>query len=106
MKSGMKALKHGAITLAFALLILTPVRGQVAVHVTTTEEPNGLKCVHLASDAYETAALVMEWTFKPALEVERTGTGEAWARTLSAQWAADTVGTGLHCHWTVTPLLR
>lgn len=103
MKSGMKALKHGATTLACACLILTPVRGQVAVHVATTEEPNGLKCVHLASDAYETAALVMEWTFKPALEVERTGTGEAWARTLSAQWAADTVGTGLHCHWTVTP---
>ena len=75
MKSGMKALKHGAITLAFTCLILTPVRGQVPVDVTTTEEANGLKYVHLASDAYETAALVMEWTFKPALEVERTGTG-------------------------------
>ena len=103
MKSGMKALKHGAITLAFTCLILTPVRGQVPVHVTITEEANGLKNVHLASDGYETAALVMEWTFKPALEVERTGTGEAWALALSARWAADTVGTGLHCHWTVTP---
>lgn len=102
-KRQMQGFKHCANAFVFALLILTPSYGQKQIEITSTEKANGLQWVHITSDAYEFAALAMQWTFNAALEVERTGTGEAWARTLSAQWASDTVGTGLRLTWDVTP---
>ena len=107
MKSGMKALMRCACcTLAFTLATdphnrRSRARRRSCRHV--DPRANGLQLRALESDAYETSALVMEWTFKPALEVQRTGIGKAWARVPSEQWAADTLGTGLQCHWTVTP---
>lgn len=68
-----------------------------------THTANGLQLVHIQSDAYTSAALAMDWTFKPALEVQRTGIGKAWARVLSEQWKSDTLGTGLQFSWVVTP---
>ena len=64
---------------------------------------NGLRMVHLESDAFDGAALAMQWTFKPGLELDKTGTREAWAQCLDAQWNADTVGTGWDLTWQITP---
>lgn len=73
------------------------------MHASSTHAANGLQLVHIQSDAYTSAALAMDWTFKPALEVQRTGIGKAWARVLSQQWKSDTLGTGLQFSWVVTP---
>ena len=64
---------------------------------------NGLRMIHLDSDAFEGAALAMQWTFKPGLELDKTGTREAWAHCLDAQWKADTAGTGWDLTWQITP---
>ena len=74
-----------------------------SVRAASTHAANGLQLVHIESDAYTSAALAMDWTFKPALEVQRTGIGKAWARVLSEQWKSDTLGTGLQFSWVVTP---
>ena len=103
--------------IVLAMFTLIPAHGQkqrraqtaheeistASVHVVSTDAENGLQLVHITSDAYTSAALAMDWTFKPALEVQRTGIGEAWARVLSEQWKSDTIGTGLQCSWIVTP---
>ena len=99
----MKAFQHGALALVLAIFAHSNMHAQPTIQTQSTEEANGLRSVWIASETYDTAALAMEWTFKPALEVEKAGTGEAWARCLSVQWALDTVGTGLQCEWEITP---
>ena len=47
---------------------------------------NGLRMVHVESTAFEEVALAMHWQFKPGLELAKTGTREAWAKCLDAQW--------------------
>ena len=63
---------------------------------------NGLEVMHLQSDAFERAGLSVQWEFRPALQLERAGVGEAWSRCLSAAWAADTVGKGYGLEWTIS----
>jgi hypothetical protein len=99
----MKAIQHGALALVLAIFAHSHMHAQSPMQSQSTEESNGLRSVWIASEAYDSAALAMEWTFKPALEVEKAGTGEAWARCLSVQWALDTAGTGLQCEWEITP---
>lgn len=64
---------------------------------------NGLRMVHVESTAFEEVALAMHWQFKPGLELAKTGTREAWAMCLDAQWRSDTLGTGWDITWEVTP---
>ena len=113
----MTVLKRYVCWMAFAFFILAPMLGQKRLNAQTAEADelpisiqwesttaaNGCQFVHIASDAYASSALALEWTFKPFLEVERAGIGEAWARVLSAQWQSDTIGTGLQFSWNVTP---
>ena len=98
----LKAVQRGAFAWMLAFFSLQHIQAQQPIQTQTTEVTNGLRSVWITSETYDAAALAMEWTFKPALEVEKTGTGEAWARCLSAQWASDTIGTGLQCAWEVT----
>lgn len=63
---------------------------------------NGLEVVRLQSDGFERAGLSMQWDFRPALQLERAGVGEALSRCLSAAWAADTLGKGYGLEWSVT----
>ena len=99
----LKAVHRGALAWVLAFFGLQHIQAQQPIETQTTEEANGLRSVWIASETYDAAALAMEWSFKPALEVEKAGTGEAWARCLSAQWASDTVGTGFRCAWEVSP---
>jgi hypothetical protein len=117
MNRGMIVLKRSACCFAFSLLTLTSVHGQksrpaqttqeeapaASIDVVTANTANGLQLVNIAADSYTSAALAMDWTFKPALELQRAGIGKAWARVLAEQWKSDTLGTGLKFSWVVTP---
>lgn len=99
----LKAFQHGALAWALAFFFHSQMHAQQPIQIQATEEANGLRSIWIASDTFDAAALAMEWIFKPALEVEKAGSGEAWARCLSALWASDTVGTGWQCEWEITP---
>lgn len=92
-------------TVIFFGWMATSAAGGLSQEVSVDEQTlaNGLRMVHLESDAFEGAALAMQWTFKPGLELDKTGTREAWAQCLDAQWKADTVGTGWDLTWQITP---
>ena len=116
-RRGIAGSPHFLCCLGFVLLTAPGLRGQnelQATHVqdevhtpsvtwTTETTPNGLQMVRISSEDYTTATLAMDWSFKPALELQRAGIGEAWARSVSAQWASDSIGTGLRFSWSVTP---
>ena len=89
----------------FALILVFALAKADAQSVNTEDMrlENGLEVWHLRSDGYERVGLTVQWDFRPPLQLERAGVGEAWSLCLSAAWAADTVGKGYGLEWSVTP---
>lgn len=101
----MTSAPSGVFRPILAALILATSFTNAAAQSLSTEVlrlENGLEVVHLRSEAYERTGLAVQWDFRPTLQLERAGLGEAWSRCLSAAWAADTVGKGYGLVWSVS----
>ena len=73
------------------------------IFVSSQTLSNDLQFTHVRSNAFTASTLVVNWSFKPALELKKAGTGEGMARCVSQKLSLDSAAWTDGATWRIDP---
>lgn len=73
------------------------------IFVSSQTLSNDLQFTHVRSNAFTASTLVVNWSFKPALELKKAGTGEGMARCVSQKLSLDSTAWTDCATWRIDP---